>query len=87
MEDVFLCEYKEIDIFEKARVLLKVPEQPLYRKIYEIIRGKPTHDSESFYVIRKDINAEIPFSDERDFFSQAAALTRHDIKHLFRLST
>ena len=51
----------EIDIIEKARVLPKTPEQPLHRKICEIVGGKPTHGGESFHVSRIDIDAEIPF--------------------------
>lgn len=54
----------EIDIVKKARILANTPEQPLYRKICNIIGGQPENDGQSFYMKRDNISTPIPFSME-----------------------
>ena len=54
----------EIDIIEKARVLASTPEQPLYRKICDLIGGEPEHDGQRFFMKRQNIAEAIPFSME-----------------------
>ena len=51
----------DIDIVMKARVLAYTPEQPLYRKLCDIIGGEPQNDGQSFYMKRPNINTLIPF--------------------------
>jgi AAA15 family ATPase/GTPase len=74
----------EVDIVKKARVLADTPEQPIFRKICEIIGGKPENDGQSFFMARLGIKKPIPFSMEasgyRKFGLLAALIRNEQIK-------
>jgi AAA15 family ATPase/GTPase len=74
----------EVDIVKKARVLATCPEQPLYRKICDLIGGVPENDGQSFFMKRSDIQKLIPFSLEasgyRKFGLLAALIRNEQIK-------
>jgi predicted ATP-dependent endonuclease of OLD family len=72
----------EIDVIEKARVLASAPEQPMYRKICDLIGGEPEHDGQSFFMKRYDIAKKIPFSMEASGyrkFGLLAMLVRNEM--------
>jgi predicted ATPase len=54
----------EVDIVKRSRVLADCPEQAIYKKICEIIGGKPENDGQSFFMKHKNIKKSIPFSME-----------------------
>jgi AAA15 family ATPase/GTPase len=71
----------EVDIIKRARVLANCPEQPLYRKICDIIGGEPETDGQSFFMKRTDIDGLVPFSLEASGyrkFGLLAALIRNE---------
>jgi predicted ATP-dependent endonuclease of OLD family len=74
----------EIEIIEKARVRVSGPEQPLYRKICDIVKGEPENDGESFFMKREGIAKPVPFSSEasgyRKFGLLAALIRNEQIK-------
>jgi AAA15 family ATPase/GTPase len=74
----------DIDIITKARVLANTPEQPLYRRICEIIGGEPQNDGQSFFMKRPNNANPIPFSLEasgyRKFGLLAALIRNEQIK-------
>jgi predicted ATP-dependent endonuclease of OLD family len=74
----------EIDIVKKARVLADTPEQPLYKKICDIISGQPQNDGQSFYMKRNNIAVPVPFSMEasgyRKFGLLATLIRNEQIK-------
>ena len=55
-------EITDIAIIKQARVASSVPEQPLYRKICEVIGGTPENDGESFFMKRDNVDEPIPFA-------------------------
>ena len=72
----------DIDVIEKSRVLSQCSEQPLYRKICEIIGGEPEHDGQSFFMKRFDVEKLIPFSMEASGyrkFGLLAMLVRNEM--------
>ena len=64
----------EIGVILKARVLANAPEQPLYRRICEIIGGEPQHDGQSFYMKRQNVDEPIDFFHEASGFRKLALL-------------
>jgi predicted ATP-dependent endonuclease of OLD family len=74
----------EIEIIEKARVRISGPEQPLYRKICDLIQAEPENDGESFFMRRAGIKKPIPFSSEasgyRKFGLLATLIRNEQIK-------
>jgi ABC-type polar amino acid transport system ATPase subunit len=74
----------EVDIVKKARVLADSPEQPLFKKICEIIGGRPENDGQSFFMARLGMKKPIPFSMEasgyRKFGLLAALIRNEQIK-------
>ncbi|MCL2086303.1 MAG: ATP-binding protein [Oscillospiraceae bacterium] len=64
----------EIAIIKKARVLPQCPEQPLYRKICNLLGGEPEHDGQSFFMKRFDFDEPIPFSSEASGYRKFALL-------------
>jgi predicted ATP-dependent endonuclease of OLD family len=74
----------EIEIIEKARVRVSWPEQPLYRKICDLIQAEPENDGESFFMRREGIEKPIPFSSEasgyRKFGLLATLIRNEQIK-------
>ena len=64
----------DVDIIIKARVLANTPEQPLYRRICDIIGGEPQNDGQSFFIKRPNIDTPIPFSLEASGYRKLGLL-------------
>ncbi|MCL2036068.1 MAG: ATP-binding protein [Oscillospiraceae bacterium] len=64
----------EVEVIAKSRVLPSVPEQPLYRKICDLIGGEPEHDGQSFFMKRQGIDKRIPFTMEASGFRKFGLL-------------
>jgi AAA15 family ATPase/GTPase len=62
----------EIDIIKKARVLATSEEQPLYRKICDLIGGEPDTDGQNFYIVRNGV--KIPYAMEASGFRKFGLL-------------
>jgi ABC-type arginine transport system ATPase subunit len=62
----------EVDIIKKARVLATSEEQPLYRKICDIIGGEPDTDGQNFYIVRNGV--KIPYAMEASGFRKFGLL-------------
>jgi AAA15 family ATPase/GTPase len=64
----------EIDLIKQARVAPSKPEQYLYKRICDIIGGKPQNDGENFFIKRDNIEKPIPFSLEASGFRKFGLL-------------
>jgi AAA15 family ATPase/GTPase len=62
----------EVDVIKKARILASSEEQPLYRKICDIIGGEPDSDGQNFYIVRNGV--KIPYAMEASGFRKFGLL-------------